>query len=298
MPPRSAIEDVRRLIQGQVRQLFGAGEGHATPPPEEEPAGDAGLFGPDSACWKVHGDFTSMMIGGVAGLLLQMLHPMALAGVWDHSSFSRDIPGRLRRTAQFIAATTYGSTAAAEAQIARVRAIHDQVHGTLRDGRPYSANDPALLTWVHSAGAACFLEAYLRHRDPQFPREMQGLYFAETAAIAERLGARGVPVTRDGIEAYLERMRPGLRCDYRTREVVRALLSQKGRNPAVASFGRLAAEAAKELLPGWAAEMHGFHPAAARRTAVGLGVVATGAALRWALQDGTEAKARRRAAPS
>ncbi|MGM3371855.1 oxygenase MpaB family protein, partial [Escherichia coli] len=74
-----------------------------------QPPGDPGLFGPDSAAWQVHSDFTAMLTGGVAALLLQMLHPLPLAGVWDHSNFQVDMLGRLRRTAQFVAGTTFGS---------------------------------------------------------------------------------------------------------------------------------------------------------------------------------------------
>src|SRR3546814_3700279 len=82
-----------------------------------------------------------MMIGGVSALLLQMLHPGVLAGVWDHSNFRSDMLGRLRRTAQFISGTTYGSREQALALISRVKAIHDHVHGQLPDGTPYSAQD-------------------------------------------------------------------------------------------------------------------------------------------------------------
>ena len=116
-----------------------------------------GLFGPRAVAWRVHGDVTSMMVGGVAGLLLQMLHPAVLAGVWDHSNFRADMHGRLRRTARFIALTTYGGREEAEAAIARVRGIHDRVGGALPDGAPYAANDPSLLAWVHVTEAACFL---------------------------------------------------------------------------------------------------------------------------------------------
>src|SRR4051795_3919717 len=93
-----------------------------------------GMFGPQAVAWRVHGDVTSMMVGGIAGLLLQMLHPAVLAGVWDHSNFRQDMHGRLRRTARFIATTTYGASEDAHAAIARVRAIHDRVSGTLPDG--------------------------------------------------------------------------------------------------------------------------------------------------------------------
>src|SRR3984957_6658576 len=102
-----------------------------------------GLFGPKSVVWRVHGDVTSMMVGGIAALLLQMLHPAVLAGGWDHSNFRSDMQGRLRRPARFISLTPYGGRPEAEAAIARIRGIHDHVRGTLPNGSTYSANDPA-----------------------------------------------------------------------------------------------------------------------------------------------------------
>jgi uncharacterized protein (DUF2236 family) len=100
-----------------------------------------GRFGPGSVAWRVHGDVTGMMVGGMAGRLLQMLHPAVLAGVWDHSDFRNDMRGRLRRTARFIALTTFGGREEANAAIARVRGIHDKVRGVLPDGGVYEAND-------------------------------------------------------------------------------------------------------------------------------------------------------------
>jgi uncharacterized protein (DUF2236 family) len=284
---------VRRAIEAQIIQLVGARSGAVLK--LDDPSGDLGLFGPDSACWKVHGDFTSMMIGGVAALLLQMLHPRALAGVWDHSNFREDMSGRLRGTAQFIAGTTYGSTQQAEAMIARVQAIHDRVLGVLPGGEPYSANDPDLLTWVHVAEVSSFLAAYLRHRDPAFPPAEQDRYYAETALVARRLGATEVPTNRAEIARYLQAARPQLVYDERTREVARALLAQK-QSLAMTPFVRLVFEAAKQLLPDWAARMHGFarHPAA--RPGVGLGVKSVGSLMRWALRNSAETRARRRAA--
>jgi len=165
------------------------------------PPGDPGLFGPESVCWKVHADFTSMMTGGISALLLQALHPLALAGVWDHSSFRTDILGRLRRTATFIAGTTFGNRHDALALIERVRRIHLGVSGIAPDGRPYRASDPALLTWVHVAEVSSFMTAHLRYVNPQLPVDAQDQYFAETARIAEMLGAHNVPRSRAAIDA-------------------------------------------------------------------------------------------------
>lgn len=282
---------IRQAIVGQVRKLVGAGDGSI-----EKRRYDAGLFGPDSACWKVHGDFTSMMVGGVTALLLQMLHPGALAGVWDHSNFRHDMPGRLKRTARFIAGTTYGSTEEALGLLAHVRAIHDRVSGVLPDGTPYSANDPDLLTWIHVAEVSSFLKAYLRYRDPDFPAADQDRYYKEVAEIAVRLGATNVPRSRAEVEAYLQGVRPALRYDHRTREVAKALLSQPAPSPAAAPFTRLMFDAAQDLLPDWAQRMHGFRLPLARRPAARLGVKSLGRLLRWALQDSAEARARRRVA--
>lgn len=274
--------DLRSVIQGQVRSLFGNTEANRID--LSRPPGDLGLFAPDSAAWRVHGDLTSMMIGGVASLLLQMLHPGALAGVWDHSDFRRDMQGRLRRTAQFISGTTYGSTATAEALIARVRRIHDRVEGTLPDGTPYSANDPALLTWVHVAETYCFLAAYRRHVDQRFSLAEQDRYVAETAEVARRLGAEDVPESWTAVEAYLQAMRPALRFDHRTRDVAQALLRQPAPTLALAPFRSLTMSAAADLLPDWAARMHGLTQPLAQRAGVRAGVAGVGSVMRWALK--------------
>jgi uncharacterized protein (DUF2236 family) len=278
---------IRRAIERQIHQMVGFGSGEV-----DLDQGDAGLFGPGSAAWKVHADFTTMMVGGVAALLMQMLHPGALAGVWDHSDFRADMLGRLRRTAQFVSGTTYGSTVQAERLIARVRAIHDHVEGALPDGTPYSANAPALLTWVHVAEVSSFLAAYLRYRDPHFPVAQQDRYFAETAQVAERLGASDVPKTAAAVSAYFDRMRPHLRADDRTHAVARALLSQSPAHPALAPFGRVLLQGGVELLPDWAVQLHGLDrpPSIAVRVSVqGIGRV-----MRWALRDSSAKRARRR----
>jgi uncharacterized protein (DUF2236 family) len=287
------MPDVRRAIGNQVRQLLGSGDGERVLTLTE---GDAGWFGPQSACWRVHGDFTSMMIGGVAALLLQMLHPRALAGVWDHSNFRQDMQGRLRRTARFIAGTTYGSTEQAQALVDRVRSIHGQVRGQTTDGLAYTADDPDLLTWVHVAEVSCFLAAYLRYRNPALSLAEQDRYFAETATVARKLGATEIPETRQAVEAYLQAMRPKLRCDARTREVAQALLSQDAPSPTLAPFSKLIFVAAQDLLPEWAAKMHGFYLPVSRRPAVRLGVKGIGGLLRWGLQGGAEGRARLRTA--
>ena len=274
------MQPLRRAIAGQVRQMMGTTKAVPLPP---RPPGDPGLFGPGSIGWQVHGDFPAMMMGGVAALLMQMLHPAALAGVWDHSNFRRDMQGRLRRTAQFIAGTTFGSTAHAHQLIDRVRRIHDRVGGTLPDGTPYQANDPDVLLWVHATGARCFLDAYRRYRAPWLTLADQDRYFAETAVVARALGSAEPPTTRAGIDAYIEGMRPQLSTDARTREVTRILLSHPAPNPLVAPLSGVMTEAGIDLLPRWAATMQGVGVSAPRRPLVRAGGGGLGLVLRWAL---------------
>lgn len=272
---------LRDAIRDEIRTLMGSDDPDA--PDLTRAPGDDGLFGPGSASWQVHGDFTAMMIGGVSALLLQMLHPAALAGVWDHSGFRDDMNGRLRRTARFIAATTYGSTEAAEAMIARVRRVHGYVHGTLPDGTTYRADDPVLLTWVHVAEARSFLAAHIRYRDPTFPGVRQDLYYAEMAGLARRLGATGVPETRAAVEAYLRGMRGALRVDVRTREVARVLLDQPAPNFVSRPLQQILLRSGVDLLPSWARAMHGVRVPLRDRVALRAGALGAGGLLRWAM---------------
>ncbi|WP_167040557.1 oxygenase MpaB family protein [Burkholderia sp. Ax-1724] len=261
------------------------------------PPGDPGLFGPDAICWKVHADFTSMMTGGISALLLQALHPLALAGVWDHSTFRTDILGRLRRTATFIAGTTFGSRRDALALIERVRRIHLDVSGVAPDGQAYQASEPALLTWVHVAEVSSFMTAHLRYVNPMLSVAAQDQYFAETARIAEMLGATEIPRSRAEIEAYLLAMQPALVASERTREVVRILMNAPAPSFAMRPAGALMLNAGVDLLPDWAQDMLGFaRYAALRRTLARPGVRLVAPVIRWALVNGVSKRARRRAA--
>jgi uncharacterized protein (DUF2236 family) len=271
------MDALRRAIRDQVRGLVGSRAGLPPVRPEDS------LYPPGSACRKVHGDFTSMMIGGVSALLLQMLHPAALAGVWDHSNFRGDILGRLKRTAQFISVTTFGSADSAHEAIEQVRTIHDRVQGTLPDGTPYSANDPDVLTWVHVAGASSFLRSYLTYRNPGFERAAQDLYYKESAEIAFKLGATRVPRSVREVNEYFDEIRPALRSDDRTRKIRRAILEQKPPSLAMAPFQRLVLTAGVDLLPDWAAEMHELSRPAIVRPAVRAGARSVGSLIRWAM---------------
>ncbi|QBF28555.1 DUF2236 domain-containing protein [Pseudomonas tructae] len=285
------MEAIRRRIETQVMSLTGLSLGQLD---LENPKGDPGLFGPDSISWRVHGDFPSMLIGGISALLLQLLHPLALAGVWDHSNFRQDLLGRLRRTSQFISGTTFGSTQDANWLIEKVRTIHLQVVGSAADGRPYAASDPDLLTWVHVAEVSSFLAAHMRYRNPNLSLADQDAYYAEIALIAERLGAREVPRSRQQITDYLQAMRPHLICDARSHEVVQVLLDAPAPSRLAQPVGALMLRAGIDLLPEWASEMLELSQNPLQRRLIRQGVTGTAAMLRWAMRDGSAHRARRR----
>ncbi|HEX8594099.1 MAG TPA: oxygenase MpaB family protein [Pseudomonas sp.] len=285
------MEFIRSRIESQVMSLTGLSLGQLD---LENPKGDPGLFGPAAICWQVHGDFPSMLIGGISALMLQALHPLALAGVWDHSSFRQDMLGRLRRTGQFISGTTFGSTQDANWLIDKVRTIHLQVTGTAADGRPYAASDPDLLTWVHVAEVSHFLAAHLRYLNPHLSLADQDRYYNETALIAERLGARNVPRSTLQVAAYLEEIRPQLVCDERSREVLRLLLAAPAPSWMARPVGALMMQAGVELLPDWASAMLDLHQSPIQRKMIRGAVRHSAPILRWAVRNGSIHRARRR----
>jgi uncharacterized protein (DUF2236 family) len=285
------MEFIRSRIEHQVMSLSGLSLGQLD---LENPKGDPGLFGPDSVSWQVHGDFSSMLIGGISALLMQALHPLALAGVWDHSNFRQDMLGRLRRTGQFISGTTFGSRQDAEWLIDKVRTIHLRIVGTAPDGRPYAASDPDLLTWVHVAEVSSFLAAHLRYRNPQLSAADQDRYYAEIALIAERLGAREVPRSRREVADYLQRLRPELLCDERSREVLRLLLAAPAPSQLAKPFGALMMQAGIDLLPDWASTMLDITQSPLQRKLIRASVNRSAPMLRWAVRNGSVQRAKRR----
>ena len=270
---------LRSQIRDHVHQMVRAGELDLQRPP-----GDPGLFGEGSEAWRIHGDFSAMLIGGVASLMTQMLHPGALGGVWDHSNWRDDPHGRLARTARFIAVTTYGGTAQADGAIAAVRRIHDRVTGTLPEGTAYAANDPALLTWVHAVEVDAFLRAHVGYREPGMPGARQDRYLGEMAGLARRMGAERVPATRRELAAYFRDVRPALRCDGRTREVAGALSKLANGDGVIGGVGQVVMNAGVEMMRPWAAALHGLSVPAVQRPAVRAGALAAAGMLRWALK--------------
>lgn len=279
-PADRLARPLKGLIIGQVRALFNDKTRGERPVQRREDA----LFPPDTVAWRVHGDVTSMLVGGVTALLLQMLHPKVLAGVWDHSGFRDDMQGRLRRTARFIAVTTYGAPDDAAALLAKVRRIHDHIGGTLPDGTPYQANDPELLAWVHVSEVLSFLDGWIRYGEPGMSRADQDRYVAEMERIAAPLGVDPIPRTRAEAEAIRTAMRPRLRVDARTRDVATVLMNQPAPSIAARPFQTMTMQAAIDLLPGWARSMHGFEQPGVGLPLLRAGTFGVASTLRWAFR--------------
>jgi len=210
--------------------------------------GDAGWFGPDSVAWRVHADL-STVTGGLRALLYQTLHPLAMAGVADHSDYRRDPWGRLRRTAQFVAATTYGTSEEAAAAVALVQRVHEHVRGTSPDGRSYSADRPDLLAWVHATEVDSFLAAYRRY-GPGLDDADADRYVGEMAVVARAFGADPVPTSTAELADVLGSY--SLHATRQTRDALRFLLAPPLPLAARPTYG-LIATAAIELLP-WSAQ--------------------------------------------
>lgn len=286
---RPAREPIRRWV---LQAFPRAGNGG---PDYDHPHGDPGLFGPHSATWRVHADFPGMLAGGLAALTLQTLHPLALAGVWDHSNFRGDLVGRLRRTTAFVGGTTYAPRAQAEALVEHVRQIHLQITGHGEDGRPYAANDPDLLTWVHVSEAYCFLQGYRHYGHATLPAGAGDRYYGEVRRIAEALGARDVPASEHEVADYFRRIRPELVYTERSRVVLGLLAQVRLPVPAAGLSRDLFLFAGHALLPDWAVALLGHTPwqrRQARLAAHALWSIAP--VFRAALNDGIAARACRR----
>jgi len=241
---------LKRTIAAQIRQMTGSARGLDA---FLLPAGDPGLFGPQSVTWQVHAHFVSMLVGGLSSLIIQAMHPGALAGVWDHSSFRHDLKARLGRTAYFIAATTYGGSVMAQRALDHVNHIHAGVTGTRPDGIHYSARDPHLLKWVHLAEILSFLNAYRQHGDPSLPLFAQNQYIHEMARIGHALGATDLPERLDEAQTMLFAYRQELVFDDRVREVV-SLIEHFPARLQDRPFVKLIVQAAFQTLPDWVLE--------------------------------------------
>jgi uncharacterized protein (DUF2236 family) len=224
-----------------------------------EDAADDGLFGPASVAWRVGTDLASP-VAGLRSLLMQALHPLAMAGVDQHSGWRRDPVGRLAATSAYLATVTFGERAVAEQAAARVRRIHDHVRGVdAVTGRRYAAGDPALLLWVHAALVQSSLAAVWAFGTP-LSAEDSDRYVEEMTVAAELVGVPRplVPASVAELERYVASVRPGLSCTPAARESMAYLLDPQGLDGEIAGFWQDVRDAAIAVLPEWARQMYGY----------------------------------------
>ncbi|MBO1330805.1 oxygenase MpaB family protein [Streptomyces sp. VRA16 Mangrove soil] len=283
VPPR-ALEPLRRRA-GQILFTRVAGsEGprnraliHGTPGPR--------WFPPDSPVRRVHAD-SAMFIGGLSALLLQTLHPVAMAAVAAHSGYRGDPWGRLHRTSTFLATTTYGTADAAQAACDRVNAVHAGIRGITERGVTYRACDPHLVEWVHIAEVGSFLRAHQRFGAHRLTADECDEYVAQTARIARALGVPEPPLTVAELRARISAYRPELRPTTQALDTARYLMFSPPLPVAALPVYAVLASNAVALLPPWAAAQLRLPRwgRAERWTVRPAGRLATGA-IRWAMRD-------------
>lgn len=225
---------------------------------------DLGLFGPGSMAWRLHRE-PALLVGGLRALLVQALHPLAIAAVADHSDYRSDVWGRYARTTNYVTTTIFGTTRQAQALGARVRAVHRPIRGVDRvTGRPYAADDPALLLWIHTTLVDSFLAAYRRFVAPLAPADADR-YVAEMVRQAELVGLRAeqVPADERANRDLIDRFRPELRLTEAAVEAAETVLRPPlppWRRPLWAVLG----QAALSILPEDALTLYGMrrHPVA------------------------------------
>ena len=242
------VLDVRSWLGEQVRiRVIGPEPTrHAELFDSDEP----GWFADDAPIRRVHAD-ASMFIGGLRALLLQSLHPLAMAGVAEHSDYRRDPWGRLQRTADFLTATTFGPASQAQRAVDVVKRVHRRVVGTTRDGRAYSANDPHLLEWVHIAELDSFLAAHDRYGVARLVGAERNRYVAEAGVVAAALGVLDPPATEAQLRERIAEFRPELRGTREARTAARYLLLQPPLPLAARVPYGMIAGAAVALMPAW-----------------------------------------------
>lgn len=243
------LDDIRRQLGDSLFERVAGPEG----PQRRDRIARAGprWFEEGSPIQRVHGD-ASMFVGGLRALLLQSLHPLAMAGVAEHSGYKSDPWGRLQRTSHFLAVTTFGTARDAEAMVRAVRRVHARVRGVAPDGRPYDASDPHLLGWVHVAEMDSFLAAYQRFGLEPLDQGERDAYVADAAQVARKLGVIDPPLTEREVRERLAAYRSELRSTPAARAAARfILLSPPLPVLARAPYAMLGA-AAVSLLPAWA----------------------------------------------
>lgn len=254
---RGGLERLRRAI---VRDIEAAGGRHDEPALYDGEPGDPGLAGgPASLSWEIHGDLASLAVGGTAAILMEVLHPSVMHGVYTQSAYRTEPLRRARNTLGYVLRTTFGSTPAATGVIESVRRVHGRVRGTRADGISYRALDPELIAWVHTCIPWAVMTAFERTRRP-LARAEKDRYLTEQAVIGRMGGADRVPETVDELEEYVEHMRPQLAMTDQTVDFLGFLAGRVAEPPVGRKerFDRwVGIRASMGLMPEWARRMTG-----------------------------------------
>jgi uncharacterized protein (DUF2236 family) len=222
-----------------------------------QPAGEPALVPADSVSWQVFRNPVSILIGGIAAVVLELAEPRVRTGVYEHSNFRRDPMGRLRRTGRATMVTVYGGASRAEAMIARVSRMHGPLQGITPAGQPYRAVDPELLTWVYATASFGFLQARSVYVSSLSGAD-QDRFYLEGQAAARLYGATGAPRSRAELMRVFDAHRDALEPS----PLVFEFLELMGRLPLLpAPFAPLQhwiVGAAVQLLPDWTRERLGL----------------------------------------
>ena len=241
-------------------------------------------FGPGDAICAVHGD-ASMFAGGIRALLLQSLHPLAMAAVDQHSGYRGDPWGRLQRTSTFLAESTFGTIEDADRAVRVVRAVHTRITGTAPDGRPYEASDPHLLRWVHVAEIDSFLRAHDRYGAKPLDAAGRDEYIAQSAVVARALGATDLPETVAELDEVMADYRPELSSTPAARQAARFILVHPPVPLALRLPYSMLSAAAVGLMPRWSRrELRLPYLPVTEATAVRASGMLVTAAIRWAMR--------------
>jgi len=260
--PPPAAGPLDRLRRSLVEQIEAAAGRHDEPALYDGEPGDPGLCGgPGSLSWEINGDLASLAVGGSGAILMELLHPSVMAGVFAHSSYRTDTLRRARNTLGYVLRTTFGSTPAATRVIESVKRVHARIEGMRPDGVSYRALDPELIAWVHTSIPWAVMNAYHRYRRP-LRLEEKNRYLREQAVIGRMGGADRVPESVAEVEEYFEAMRPVLAFNEQTRSFLDFLAGRDEELPVprLERFDRWCSiHASMDLMPEWAQRLTGTH---------------------------------------
>jgi len=278
-----------RLKRRIVRDIEAAAGRHDEPAFYAGEPGDPGLAGgPGSLSWEIHGDLATLAVAGTAAILMEVLHPSVMDGVYTQSAYRTEPLRRARNTLGYVLRTTFGSTPGATRVIESVRRVHDRVRGTRPDGIPYRALDPELIAWVHTCIPWAVMTAYDRYVRPLSGPE-RDRYLREQAVIGRMGGADQVPETEAELGDYVEHMRPRLALSQQTVEFM-DFLAGRSDDLSVGRRERLdrwvGMRASMGLMPEWARRLTGTHqPELVRRLWLEPATRLNARVIRWACPE-------------